>query len=126
MEMQIMETVLTELLEEQKLTNQINREQIEKIKVLENKVDSFTQKLESLKVMAPPVDTHPIEQIATQGFLAVAQEVAKQPKNVIKQTRLQLFPETNSDRYYKIILSWGLLFLIATYMYFLVRQWLEK
>ena len=126
MEMQIVETVLTDLLEEQKETNKLLRELIEKLNEVEIKVDGFNQKLENQQVMPPPVDTRPLEKIAALGMVDMCQVVAKQPKSVIKQFRLQLFPETNSDRYYKIILPWALLFVIATYIYFLIKQWMGK
>jgi predicted transcriptional regulator len=126
MEVQIVETVMTDLLEEQKETNKRLRELTGKMTELETKVDGFNQKLENQQVVAPPVDTKPLEKIVNQGYLATCAEVAKQPKNVIKQVRFQLFPETNTDRYYRLVLSWGVLYFVALFAFLLLKQYIAK
>jgi len=122
MELEIVQTVLTDMLEEQKTTNQLNQEVAAKLKELQEKVTGFEQKLETIHLTAPPVDVLPVQKEVSRGIAAVAKIVEAQPKNVIRQFRLLVFPETNAGYYYKIVfgrlIPWafafaGLVFLIA-------------
>src|SRR6186713_2999420 len=121
MELEIVETVLTEILQEIKTSNQLTTGLIEQGKKLEEKVDGFNQKLAQLKVIAPPVDTKPMEKELVNFHVEVCRIVAKQPKTVIRQVRILLFPETNAGQYYKIIfgrlIPWGLAFVVAWYLF---------
>jgi len=130
MESTIMETVLKEVLEEQKLTNELHQEQTGKMEELIKKVEAYDQKLEQVKVIAPPVDTVPIQKIMDSGLQKITQVVAGQPKNVIRQVRLLLFPETNSDRYYRLIfgrlIPWAGLFLTIIFLIPVGRQYIAS
>jgi hypothetical protein len=130
MELQIVETVLTDMLEEQKTTNQLNQELAVKLKELEEKVTAFDQKLETIKVMAPAVDIVPVQRIIEDGLLDVAQMVEAQPKNVIRQVRLLLFPETNAGQYYKIVfgrlIPWAYAFAGVTFLFSLGKKYMES
>jgi len=103
METVIFETVLKDVLEEQKTNNQTIQELTSKVVVLTEKVSSFEENQQKLKIVAPPTDTSPIEKIAAQYFLEYCRLLEAQPKKVVRQFRLVLFPESNTDRYYKII-----------------------
>ena len=120
MEKEILETVLTELLEEQKVTSQLLRELIEQGKVTQEKVAAFGQKMETLKIIAPPASTVGIKNVVHEGLMAVAKMVESQPKNVVRQFRFLLFPETNTAYYYKLVfgrlLGYGGLFVIAAFL----------
>jgi hypothetical protein len=130
MELQIVETVLKDMLDEQKTTNQLNQALTEKVKELAGKVEGFDQKLDHQQVIAPPADTKPLEKIVTGGLVDVARIVDGQPKNVIKQVRLLLFPETNAGQYYKIIfgrlIPWVMALVGATYLFMLGQQGIER
>jgi len=103
MEPKILETVLTEVLEELKNNTQAILELTEEVTVLKEKVSVFEKKQEQLQIIAPPADTAPIEKVAENYFLEFCRLVEAQPKKVVRQFRLVLFPETNTDRYYKIV-----------------------
>jgi len=103
MEPKILETVLTEVLEELKNNSQAILELTEEVTVLKEKVSVFEKKQEQLQIIAPPADTAPIEKVAENYFLEFCRLVEAQPKKVVRQLRLVLFPEYNTDRYYKIV-----------------------
>ena len=103
METKILETVLTEVLEELKNNSQAILELTGEVTVLKEKVSVFEKKQEQLQIIAPPADTAPIEKVAENYFLEFYRLVEAQPKKVVRQLRLVLFPETNTDRYYKIV-----------------------
>jgi hypothetical protein len=130
MELEIVETVLNDMLEEQKTGNQLNRELIENVKVLAGKVEGFDEKLTHQKVIAQPADTKPLEKIVTDGVADISRIVESQPKNVIKQVRLLLFPETNAGQYYKIVfgrlMPWALGLILATYGFNLGQTFIER
>jgi hypothetical protein len=103
MEPKIIETVLTEVLNELKDNNQAILELTGKMTTLGDKVAAFEKNQEQLKIVAPPANTAPIEKLAENYFLKFYRLVEAQPKKVVRQFRLVLFPETNTDRYYKIV-----------------------
>lgn len=103
MESQIIETVLKDILDELNGTTQAIQELARKVTAVEEKVSAFEKKQENLQIVAPPADTAPIEKIARNYFLEFCRIVDAQPKKVVRQFRLVLFPETHTDRYYKIV-----------------------
>jgi hypothetical protein len=114
MDKDILETVLTDMLEEQKTTNKFNDALTKQMKEMQEKIDDFGSKLEKLQVIAPPADTKAVQKAVNDGMDALATMIESQPKNVIHQKRVLLFPETNMGQYYRIIfgrlIPWGLAF----------------
>jgi len=103
MEIEILDTVLKDMLEEQKKANDLTQEQNKKLASLTENTETFDRRLDQLKIIAPPADTTPIQTILKKELQTMNQILANQPKSVIRQVRLILFPETNPDRYYKIV-----------------------
>jgi hypothetical protein len=60
----------------------------------------------------------------------ISQIVESQPKNVIKQVRLLLFPETNAGQYYKNVfgrlMPWALGLILVTYGFNLGQKFIER
>jgi hypothetical protein len=128
MEKEILEIVLSELLEETKKTNVLIEEQNKEIQELKTAFSDFNRKLTEIKVSAPPLDTVPLTKIVTDGINSIQKIVAAQPKDVLHEKRILFFPEWNQKEYYKIIfgriLFWLLWLIVATYCYFLCRDYL--
>jgi len=103
MEIEILDTVLKDMLEEQKKANDLTDEQNKNLDQLTQTVEKFEQRLDQLNVIAPPVDSGPIQTILKDGMQAMNRILENQPKSVIRQIRLVLFPESNPDRYYKVV-----------------------
>lgn len=127
METQILETVLTDMLEEQKSTNQVLLELTTQIRELKATQETFEKKLQEQKIIAPPPDLLPVISALGRGINEIGQKVEAQPKNVIRQVRLLLFPADNADRYYKIIFGrlfpWMGLFITAVFFISLGKEY---
>ena len=128
MEKEILETVLLELVEETKKTNVLMGEQNKEIQELKTAFSDFNRKLTEIKVSAPALDTLPLTRIVTEGIHSIQKIVAAQPKQVVHEKSVLFFPEWNQKEYYKIIfgriLFWILWVIVATFCYFLCRDYL--
>jgi len=130
MEIQTLEIVLKDVLEEQKASNEVILELSGKVAVLTEKVSGFEENQQKLKIVAPPANTSPIEKIAAQYFSEYCLLLEAQPKKVVRQLRILLFPETNTDYYYKIIFGrltpWGGLFVVAAFLISLATHYIDQ
>lgn len=130
MDNEIMKTVLTEILEEQKTILQVAQKLGSGIKALEDKMDSFQQKFEQQKVAASPADSADVQTIVTAGISQIQRTVASQPKNITRNFRLLLFPEMYAENYYRIVfgrlLFWMMVFLFGTYLFVLGKHGLDS
>ncbi len=126
MDNEIIESVLTDILEEQKAGAQVMQEISNSLKALASAVNSFQKEPGQQKVIAPPVDTKVIQKIIADGILKIHQIVDDQPKTVTRNFRLLLFPEMYAESYYRIVfgrlLFWMTIFLVATYLFMLGKQ----
>lgn len=117
-----LELVLDEFTKEQIAMRSKLNEQVNTIDDLKKKIEDFEKKLDNLKVAAPPVNTTPIREIISQGTHEIKKIIAEQPKNVVQEKRVLLFPEHNAREYYSVLLRWLLYIIIATYGYFLLKH----
>jgi hypothetical protein len=123
MDKDIMETVLTEMLEEQKQSNLLNRENTQALVEQDKRLGAIEKKLDNKSLAPVPIDTKPVERLIAEGINKTIAIVADQPRQVIHQKRILLFPEYNANEYYKIVfgrvLGWVVLLIIATYFFVL-------
>ncbi len=130
METEVLQTVLTELLQEFKEVKQQQAETTKALLEMKNKVAGFDQKLGDVKVVTPAVNVQPITAVIENGLDKIKSTIEAQPKSITKQFRVLLFPEYNAMAYYKVVLGrvlfWTLMFLIATYLYFLAKEFIER
>src|ERR1700733_3503273 len=86
-----LQIVLNEMVEEQKQNNKVNKDLLAAVNNLANKIESFNEKLDNLKVTPPATDTTPIELIVAAGLDKMRKVVEAQPKNVIHEKRTLFF-----------------------------------
>jgi hypothetical protein len=64
------------------------------------------------------------------GIDAIHETIRQQPKAVVRQFRVQLFPEYNAGEYYRIVFSrvigWLVLVTVATYLFSLGKQYIDR
>jgi hypothetical protein len=129
MELEVLKDAMNEQLQEQQATTKQIDELSKEVKELGQNVNGFSQKLENQKIVAPAPDTGPIQAILTAFLERIAKIVADQPKTVVNQRRLLLFPETNAGQYYKIVfgrlIPWGFAFIATAFVFSLCRQYIE-
>jgi len=130
MEKDILKTVMEELLKEQKKSNELLEEVIDKGKDTQKKVDGFDAMLKKVQVVPPAVDTQPIIKLMERFFVNIKKILEAQPKNVIHQRRFLLFPEDNTGHYYKIIfgrlIPWGIVLILCSYCFNIGQHYLDN
>lgn len=130
MDTEIIESVLKEILEEQRANLQVTKDLSAGIDKLVGKIEGIYQKIERQKTTPQPADTKLMEAIVSAGIRQIQQTVEAQPKRVVRQFRLLLFPEHFAEQYYRIVfgrlLFWMMIFLLATYLFVLGKQGIES
>lgn len=130
MEAEIIQTVLTEVMEDLQELKQQNAKLVAVVSDLNNKVDDFELKLSNIKVSAPVTDPEPMTRAVNEGVLRLASIIEKQPKSITRQHRILLFPEDGAREYYHLVfgrlLFWMMIFLIATYLFSLGKQFIDR
>lgn len=115
MEKEIIETVLIEVLEEQKQTNQF----IEQNNKLLERLDEKLKQQEGL-----------LYQSLDAKLNTLKEELSNQAKPVKREFRILLFPEQGTLNYYKIVFGriffWLVILCIAKYAYLLGDKWISK
>ncbi len=129
-ERETLEIVLKEILEEQQKVNKINLDQATAIGGLIVKVNSFNEKLENLKIIAPPVSTKPFEETLKKVIAEMQLTADNQPKMVTRKFQILLFPEQDAKLFYKIVfgrwLLWLTIMLFITNLYKLSVHWSDN
>jgi hypothetical protein len=130
METEILQTVLTEVLEELKELKQQVAKLMAVVSDLNNKVDDFELKLTNIKVTAPATDLEPITSVVHEQLFTIGGIIEEQPKSITRNFRILLFPEHDAREYYRIVfgrlLFWMMIFLIATYLFLLGKQLIDS
>jgi hypothetical protein len=130
METEMIQTVLTELVEELKELKQQDAKLMAVVSDLNNKVDEFELKLTNIKVVAPATDLEPITSAVHEQLFRIGGIIEEQPKNITREYKILLFPEHGAREYYKLVfgrlLFWMMIFLIATYLFSLGKQFIDS
>lgn len=122
MENEIIETVLTEVLEEQKQSNQLAQKNghflEEQVLILKRMEEKSARQNEELKTFL------------MQKMEAFSAQVESHAKPVKREFRILLFPEHGTTEYYKVvfgrILFWLVMLFIAKYAYLLGDKWITQ
>jgi hypothetical protein len=129
MEKEKLEIVLEEVLEEFRSMRGAVEELKQQVWQLKERGENFEKKLESIKPVALSVETGPIQGIITVGLDRIQKVMAEQPKTVVHERRLLLFPEHYISEYYRVIfrlILWLTLASALYYLFILGRQTLQN
>lgn len=130
MEKEIIETVLTEILEELKQLKTFTANNANATLDNANRLTLITGKLESKQVIKPDFNTQSIEKIMLSGLEKINSAIDQKPAAVKREFRILLFPEYNTREYYRIvfgrIIFWLVLLVIAKYLYLLGSAWIAS
>lgn len=122
-ERETLEIVLKEILEEQQKTSKINLNQAAATAELAIKVDSFNERLENFKIIAPPVSSKPYEDILKNFMLDLQLRQNNGPKIITRKFQILLFPEHDAKLFYKIVFGRWLLLLALMLLINRVYDW---
>jgi len=129
-ERETLEIVLKEILEEQQQSDKISLDQVTAIGELMIKVNSFNEKLENLKIIAPPVSTKSFEEIFKKVISDMQLTPNSEPKVVTRKFQILLFPEQDAKLFYKIVfgrwLLWLTVMLFITNLYKFSTNWSDN
>lgn len=122
MENEIIETVLTEVLEEQKQSNQLTQNNgrflEEQVLILQRMEEKSARQNEELKTFL------------MQKMEVFSTRIESHAKPVKREFRILLFPEHGTTEYYKVvfgrILFWLVMLFIAKYAYLLGDKWITQ
>ena len=92
-------------------------------------VNGFEAKFKNIQVSAPSPDLSLLIDVLDKAFVLIQQKIELGPKPVKREFRFLLFPETNTDHYYKLIfgkmLPWLVIITVATFLFSLGSQWIS-
>lgn len=130
MEPKVLDTVMNELLDEQKRTNALLEQESAQQKEIAKKVEGFDDNLGTVKLIVPAIDTRPIVSLVEKHFEKMTEILEAQPKTVVYHRRYLLFPEDNTGYYYKIIfgrlIPWAIIIVILAFLLNLGNTYLEN
>ncbi|MES2328774.1 MAG: hypothetical protein V4539_04170 [Bacteroidota bacterium] len=120
MDKDIMETVLTEMLEEQKQSNLLNGENTQAIMELIKRVSAIEKKQDQQLLSPVSIDSKQIERTVSENTDKIIKIIAEQPKEFVQHKRILLFPEHGAAEYYKLVygrlFKWIAIFSIACFL----------
>ncbi len=113
-------------------TEAVLAQQGKRIKELENKEIKMPDYKPELKAIRDELENvipeAKLDQLIAR-LVKIENLFEKQPKQVNRQYRLLLFPETDQGQYYKIVfgrlIPWGIAFMTATYLFFLAENGID-
>ena len=121
MDKDIMETVLTEMLEEQKQSNLLNRENTQAIMELVKRVSAIEKKQDQQSLSPVSIDSNKIERVMSENTGKIINFIAEQPKEFVQHKRILLFPEHGAAEYYKLVygrlFKWMAIIIIACFLF---------
>ena len=121
------ETALAAVLEELEQLRKREEEQTKLLKEVMEKMEGIDEAgKETRQALLKPLNTAPLEVAIAKGMTRLQQTVEAQPKAVINERRILLFPEYNAGEYYKTViarLSFAVIaVIIATFLFLLSEQ----
>lgn len=112
LERETLQLVLEEFTQEQKTNNQHIEALIIAVNIVGNKMDALKKEDNKAKSVSETLDIRPIEAILQKGFLDIKFMIGRQPKSIIRQFQILLFPEQDAKLFYKIVFGRWFLWLV--------------
>ena len=129
METEVLQAVLREILDELKeVKQQLSdiKKALDELKIITN---SCEHKLEDINQQSNKVDMQPVIDSIEEAINSIEHRFEAQPKSIVRQFRVLLFPEYGASEYYKIVfgrlLFWITILIAATYLFLLGKSFIE-
>jgi hypothetical protein len=116
----VMESVLHEVLNEQKETSTSTRQLLSKIEYLSGKLENLAEEINMHQPTFSSADTESV-QIIAKGIENIKQIVAALQKNVMYEKRIIIFPEFKSPECYRLLFNCITYITIATYGFLIIK-----
>ena len=130
MEEEVLQTVITEVLEELKELKEQQAFTQKLLMDLNSKAENHEPALSIAKTEVCSFKADAIAAVMNNGFDDIKSVIAAQPRGITKQYRILLFPEHGAKEYCKIVLGWlsllTTIILITTYLFLLGREYVNR
>jgi hypothetical protein len=115
----VIESVLHEILDEQKETLKLNRQLVSKIENLSSKLENHTKEMSTYQntLSEPTKNT----EIIAASIENIKQVVATQHNKILHEKRLIIFPEFKSPECYRLLFNCIIYLTIATYSFLIIK-----
>ena len=113
--------MLHEILNEQKETVKLNKQLICKMEHLSCVMENIEKETTNQQKITPTADAKVFHEIVTEGIGSIKQVVAAQPKNVIYQKQIMIFPEFKSPECYRLLFNCITYITMATYSFLIIK-----
>jgi hypothetical protein len=124
MNSEMIETVLNEILNEQKEALKLNKQLVIDIENLAGKLEDFEKTMNKQAQVVSNNDTKHLK-IITEGLENIKQIIVSQRGNIMPEKRIMIFPEFKSSECYKLLFNCILYLTIETYSFFIIRVIVE-
>ncbi|CAN5316076.1 hypothetical protein BH11BAC5_BH11BAC5_36570 [soil metagenome] len=118
---EVLEIVLKNLAEEQQKICRMLTENSVATELIVNKLDAFMEQIKQIKTEQPRVNLQSIEELIRRDIAVRQQREGEQPRKVIRQLQILLFPPQDARLFYKIVfgrwLIWLTVMLAITNLY---------
>ena len=126
----MIETALASALEELERVKKIEEQQKDLLHKVIEKMDGMEKRLTEQKpVPVQPLSTAPLEAVITKGITRLQQTIEAQPKTVVRERRILLFPEYGAQEYYKTVVARlfvaVLAVIVTSFLFLLCKQFIE-
>ena len=118
---EMLELVLKNLAEEQQKTCKMLEEQVVAIDIIAGKMDLLMDQIQQVKTDPPQVNLQPIKELIQRDIINREKRELEQPRKVVRQLQILLFPPQDARLFYKIVfgrwLIWLTVMLAITELY---------
>ena len=94
------------------------------------KVHGGCTALYTQEIKPPKINLLPLQLQLDSSTKNIEKTIREQPKNINRKIQILLFPESGAREYYRLVfgrlLFWMMMFLLATYMYSLGKQFIDN
>jgi len=129
MENDVLETVLTEILEELKQARDLAKEN-NALATEHNIKLVIVEKIIEGKEAVKPRTVDSVDRANAKAIEEIKSSIMSLPGNTRREFRILLFPEYNTKEYYKIVFGsvifWLVVLVISKYLYLLGNEWILK
>ncbi len=106
-----LELVLKNLAEEQQKICRMLTENGAATELMANKLDALNEQVKQIKMELPQVNVQSTEEFIRRDIVARQKRELKQPRKVIRQVQILLFPPQDARLFYKIVFGRWLIWL---------------
>jgi tryptophan 2,3-dioxygenase len=130
MEKEIIETVLTDISEDIRHYNELNKENSKVVFEMKTRLLAIEKKFDNASKPLGSADIREIEKIISDRFDSLRAMHEERPEKKRSEFRILLFPEHNTREYYKVvfgrIIFWLVILVLAKYAYTLGHEWIRR